>query len=307
MMKFTHALLLLASMSVATLADAQKVSFEGLKRVNGNNLYFKVEGEGEPIIILQGGPGMNMEYIEPHFKELAKTNKLIFFDPRSTGRSEIPDDTLATMHQYLIDDIEGIRKVFGLKKVNILGHSWGAKMAILYAFKYPDNIKSLVLCSASPLSHEYDSVQLAFHDRMAKKPELQEKRMEIIQRHISKIEIQQRLAFMYSLYNFMDIDKIALTYFPNYADAQIALFRGLYYDYKKYDSDLYPYLNKIKTPTLVVHGDVDMLPLQASEKLAKNLGNAKLVRFDKSGNFPFMEEPEKFAKTVHDFIAKQKP
>ena len=305
-MKFTRTLLLLASLSLATLADAQKVSFEGLKKINGNELFFKVEGEGEPILVLQGGPGMNMEYIEPHLKALAKKNKLIFFDPRSTGKSEIPDDTMGTMHQYLVEEIEGIRKAFGIKKLNLLGHSWGAKMAILYAFKYPGNIKSMTLCSAAPLSHEYDSVQVAFHDRMSKKPELQDKRMEIIQRHISKIEIQQRLAFMYSLYNFMDIDKIALTYPPNYGDAQIALFRGLYYDYKKYDSDLYPFVNKIKVPALVVHGDADMLPVQASEKLAKSLGNATLVRFDKSGNFPFMEEPDRFAQTVRDFIAKQK-
>jgi len=306
-MKFTRTLLLLASLSVATAADAQKVSFEGLKKINGNDLYVKVEGQGEPIIVLQGGPGMNMEYIEPHLKELAKKNKLIFFDPRSTGKSEIPDDTLGTMHQYLVEDIEGIRKAFGIKKVNLLGHAWGAKMAILYAFKYPNNVKTLVLCSASPLSHAYDSIQVAYNDKMAKKPELQEKRMEIIQRHISRIEIQQRLAFMYSLYNFMDIDKIALTYPDNYGDAQRALFRGLYYDYKKYDSDLYPYINKIMAPALVIHGDVDALPLQASEKLASSLGKGTLVRFDKSGNFPFMEEPEKFAQTVNAFIAKQKP
>lgn len=305
-MKFTRTLLFLASLSVAMCADAQKVSFEGLKKINGNDLYVKVEGQGEPIIVLQGGPGMNMEYIEPHLKELAKKNKLIFFDPRSTGKSEIPDDTLATMHQYLVDDIEGIRKAFGIKKVNLLGHAWGAKMAILYSFKYPENVKSMVLCSALPLNHEYDSIQIVYHDRMAKKPELQEKRMEIIQRHISKIEIQQRLAFMYSLYNFNDVDKIVLTYLPNYGDAQIALFRGLYYDYKKYDSDLYPYVNKIKTPALVVHGDADMLPVQASEKLAARLGNATLVHFNKSGNFPFMEEPEKFAETVNSFIARQK-
>ena len=305
-MKFTRTLLLLASLSVATLADAQTVSFEGLKKVNGNELFFKVEGEGEPILVIHGGPGLNMEYIEPHMQELAKKNKLIFFDPRSTGKSEIPDDTLGTMHQYIVDDIEGIRKVFGLKRLNILGHSWGAKVALLYALRYPANVKSLVLTNALPLSHEFDSLQIAYNDAMSKKPEMQEKRMEIISRHISRIEIQQRLAFMYSLYNYTDIDKIQLTYPENYADAQIALFRGLSYDYKKYDINFYPYVNKVKTPALVIHGRADGLSLKASEMLQKSLGNAQLVIFDKSGHFPFMEEPEKFAQTVNVFVAKQK-
>lgn len=305
-MKFTRTLLLLASLFVATSADAQKVSFEGLKKVNGINLYCKVIGEGEPILVVQTGPGMNMEYIEPHMHELAKKNKLIFFDPRSTGKSEIPDDTMGTMHKYLVDDIEGIRKVFGIQKLNLLGHSWGAKMALLYALKYPGNIKSLVLTNAYPLNHEFDSLQMDYNDRMAKKPELQDKRMEIIQRHISRIEIQQRLAFLYSLYNFMDIDKIQLTYPDNYGDAQRALFRGLSYDYKKYDTDLYPLLKNVKAPVLVIHGDADGLALKASEKLVESLGNAKLMHFEKSGYFPYMEEPERFASTVNTFIAKQK-
>ncbi len=305
-MKFTRTLLLLASLSVATLADAQKVSFEGLKKVNGNELYFKVEGEGEPILVIHGGPGLNTEYIEPHMQALAKKNKLIFFDPRSTGKSEIPDDTLGTMHQYMVDDIDAIRKVFGIKKMNILGHSWGAKIAVLYALRYPDNIKSLVLSNAIPLNHAYDTLQMVYNDQQSKKPELQDKRMEIISRHISRIEIQQRLSFMYSLYNYNDVDKIKLTYPQNFADAQIALFRGLSYDYKKYDLDLYPHIHKIKVPAIVIHGDADGLSVKASEKLASSLGNAKLIHFDKSGHFPFMEEPDKFAQTVNTFIAKQK-
>ncbi len=307
-MKFTRTLLLLASLLVATYSDAQKVSFEGLKKVNGNNLYFKVIGEGEPILVIHSGPGMNMEYIEPHMHELAKKNKLIFFDPRSTGKSEIPDDSLATMHKFLVEDIDGIRKAFGIQKVNLLGHSWGAKMALLYALKYPANIKSLILTNASPLNHEFDTLQMDFNDRMAKKPELQEKRMEIIQRHISRIEIQQRLAFMYSMYNFMDIDKIQLTFPSNYGDAQRALFRGLSYDYKMYDTDLYPLLKNIKAPVLVIHGDADGLSLGASEKLVSCLGsnNVKLVHFEKSGFFPFMEEPERFATTVNAFVTKLK-
>lgn len=305
-MKFTRTLLLLASLFAATAAKAQKVSFEGLKKVNGNNLYFKVVGEGEPILVLQGGPGLNMQYIEPHMQALAKKNKLIFFDPRSTGKSEIPDDTLGAMHQYMVEDIEAIRKVFGLGKLNIMGHSWGAKMAILYALKFPGSIKSLVLTSAIPLNHEFDSLQAVYNDIQSKKPDLQSKRMEIISRHISRIEIQQRLAFMYSLYNYNDVDKIELTYPQNYADAQIALFRGLSYDYKKYDVNLYPHISKIKVPAIVIHGDADGLSVKASEKLASSLGNAQLIHFDKSGHFPFMEEAEKFAQTVNAFVAKQK-
>lgn len=306
MIKCSRIILLFVVLLYTARTTAQKVSFEGFKKVNGVNLYCKVVGEGTPILVVHGGPGMNMEYIEPHLLLLAKKNKLIFFDPRSTGRSDIPADTTATKHQNLIDDIEGLRKVFGIKKLNILAHSWGAKLAVYYALRYPSAVNKLILSDAVPLNHDYDSLQAAYSNNRSVAPELKDKKFEIMNRHITVIEIKQRLAFMYSMYDYNSIDKINITYPENYGDAQIALFRGLTADYRKYDNDIYPVINRIKQPVLVLHGDADATPVAASVKLAESLGNATLVRFDKSGHFPFIEEPQRFADEISNFINAKK-
>ncbi|OSZ79101.1 hypothetical protein CAP35_12870 [Chitinophagaceae bacterium IBVUCB1] len=298
--------LFLLSLFYASNCIAQDVPFEGIKKINGQTLYFKVIGKGEPLLIVHGGPGLNMQYIEPHLRYLADNYQLIFFDPRSTGASDIPNDSNATEYKYLINDIEAIRKVFNIAKLNILAHSWGAKLALHYALKYPDNLQSLILVAPSALGNSFDTAQQNYMNNRAVQPAFFEKKKEIMQRHISLIEIRQRHAFLFSMYNAEDVDKIALTYPENYAEAQTALFRGLSHDYKIYDTDFYNQLPKIKVPVLIVRGDADAIPLAAQQKMQQSLGNATLVRLSKSGHFPFIEEPERFREVLRAFIDKLK-
>lgn len=91
-------------------------SFTGFKTINNTQLYCKVIGEGEPILIVHGGPGLNHEYFLPFLEHLSKKYKLIFYDQRSSGRSPIPADSNEITFTKFVDDIEGIRKEFGIEK-----------------------------------------------------------------------------------------------------------------------------------------------------------------------------------------------
>lgn len=305
-MKIISFAALLFALLVGYTSNGQEVSFEGLKDINGTKLYCKVIGKGEPLLVIHGGPGMGHQYFLPYMEELAKTHKLIFYDQRSTGKSAIPKDSLGASHKNMINDIEALRKAFGINKVNILSHSWGAKLVVNYALQYPEHIKSLIFCNPSPLNHDYDSIQTAVVNKRKYEPGFKEKKEEIQSKQISIIEIRMRFAFLGSIYSPETIDKIALTFPEDFADRQIALFKGLSSDWKEYDRDMYDDLQKIKSPSLVIHGDADGMPLSASERFAKSLGNGMLVRFEKSGHFPFIEEPERFAETVDGFMKSLK-
>jgi proline iminopeptidase len=283
-------------------AYGQEVSFDGLKEINGIKLYCKVIGKGEPVLVIHGGPGIGHQYFLPYMEELAKTHQLIFYDQRSTGKSAIPKDSLGASHENMINDIEALRKAFGISKVNLLTHSWGAKLVVNYALKYPGNIKSIIFSNPSPMNHDYDSVQAAIVNKKKYEPGFKEKKEEIQNKQISIIEIKMRFAFLGSIYAPETIDKIALTFPEDFADRQIALFKGLGSDWQKYDRDLYPELQKIKSPSLIIHGDADAMPVTAAERFTSSLANARLVRFEKSGHFPFIEEPQKFAETIDSFI-----
>jgi len=128
---------------------------EGYKKVNGVNHFYKIIGKGEAFILLHGGPGMYHDELFPFFLDFAKSNKLIFYDQRGNGKSTMEkiDNTTFTV-ELMIEDLEELRKEFGIDKLNIIGHSWGGLLAMYYAVKYPDNVKRLILVDAAPVNTE---------------------------------------------------------------------------------------------------------------------------------------------------------
>ncbi|MEO6302620.1 MAG: alpha/beta fold hydrolase, partial [Bacteroidia bacterium] len=127
-------------------SQAQK---EGFAKCNNVATYYKTFGEGKPVLIINGGPGMNSNGFTSLAQKLSKKNKTIIYDQRGTGRStlEKTDSTTVTM-DLMIEDIECLRKTLKINKWFILGHSFGGMLASYYATKYPDNIEGIVLSSS---------------------------------------------------------------------------------------------------------------------------------------------------------------
>ncbi len=77
--------------------------------INGVNHFIKKMGQGEPIVVLHGGPGMFHDYLVPHFRSLAKNYQIIFYDQRGCGQTDFPKDTTSINIDYYVEDLEGIR------------------------------------------------------------------------------------------------------------------------------------------------------------------------------------------------------
>ncbi len=149
------AAVLFAFVSLRSIAEAKLQTVEGYKNIYGVRLFYKVIGQGDTILILHGGPGLDHSYMLPQMAELAKTHTLIFFDHRGFGRSDFRLDSAQYQLVNFIDDIEEIRKAFGLQKINLLGHSYGAQLAIHYTLRYPANVRSLILMSPASFNTRY--------------------------------------------------------------------------------------------------------------------------------------------------------
>ncbi len=291
------------ALTVCTISSqAQETVFEGLKDINGTKLYCKVVGKGEPILVIHGGPGFGYDYFLPYLMQLAKEHTLIFYDQRSTCKSAIPADSLGASHKNMIDDIDALRKAFNLKKLNILAHSWGAKLAVNYALLHPASVKSIIFSDPVAMNHQYDSLQMKMLDKKKFSPGFIDKKNEIQAREISIIEIKMRFSFLGSSYSPETADKVSLCFPEDFADKQRSLFAGLSSDWKLYDRDLYADMKNITCPALVIHGDADAMPLEADERFTSSLGKAQMVRLEKSGHFPFIEEPERFTQVINDFL-----
>jgi pimeloyl-ACP methyl ester carboxylesterase len=107
-------------------------------------LAYHLVGEGEPLICLPGGSGRASSYLGD-LGGLSGHRRLVLLDNRGTGGSDRPADPATYRRDRLAEDVEALRLHLGLERIDLLGHSAGAGIAMEYAIDYPDRMRRLVL------------------------------------------------------------------------------------------------------------------------------------------------------------------
>lgn len=126
---------------------------EGSLTVPGAQLYLRDVGTGTTLIVLHGGPDFNHNYLLPEMDTLAGNFRLIYYDQRGRGKSsgEVAPDEVTIESE--VEDLDCVRRHFGLDAVALLGHSWGCLLAMEYATCHPDRTSGLILMNPAPASH----------------------------------------------------------------------------------------------------------------------------------------------------------
>ncbi|GAA3825810.1 alpha/beta hydrolase [Sphaerisporangium flaviroseum] len=115
---------------------------------DGIDLAYHEIGEGVPVVCLPGGPMQDSAYLG-ELGGLSAHRQLIMVDPRGTGQSAIPEDADSYRCDRLVDDIEALRVHLGLDRMDLLAHSAGANLGVLYTARYPDRVSKLMLITPS--------------------------------------------------------------------------------------------------------------------------------------------------------------
>jgi len=281
---------------------------EGWIQVNGTSLYYQIVGEGRPIVIVHGGPGLDHTYLLPQMARPPLHYKLIFYDQRASGKSTSAVDTNSMTMGNFVEDLEGIRKAFGIRKMNLLGHSWGGLVAMFYAVKYPSHLNSLMLVNCSPGSVALRNVSFALMARHTSPSD-----------SIAEVKLGQtegykkrdpetmdkffRILFRGSFYNPRFADSLTLALDTSYA-TKSRLLAYLYKDRELADYNLFPKLKVVDCPTLIVGGDHDLVTPEANVLLNKSIPGSSLVVLRRCGHFPFVERPDKFFAVLESFLEK---
>lgn len=288
-------------------ADPFRVE-EGVKAVNGVDLYYKAIGSGEPIIVIHGGPGMEHSYLLPWLEPLSDRHQVIFYDQRGLGRSTGQIDSSSINMENFIADLDGLRESFGIERVSLIAHSWGGLLAMMYAWRYPDRVRSLVLVNTVEPGKRYEAEmrrnQLARrtqHDALVldslfrsqafqdRTPEAVNQVMWIsIRSTFGDTTLAHRLAVDFRPQTARNLGPIA------------ALLMGPLGDY-----DFWDRLGDISAPTLVLHGDADPIPETMARELARSIPNAQFQTIKGAGHFSFVEKPEEVTSKIEDFLLAQ--
>ena len=294
-------LLLIVFVLVAVVGKAQDTS--GLYPINNTELYLEIMGEGEPILIVHGGPGLNHEYLLPHLAPLAKKHKLIFYDQRSCGKSQL--NVKANMNfATFAADMEAIRVFFHIDKLNILCHSWGALPVATFIQNYPDHVKAVAFINPVPFTDEYamessrNAASRVSSADSLKRIEIM-KSPEFIAGNVKSVSDLMMLSLKQLLCDTANLTKIDPKLPDNYMVASLSLYG---FGREMHDYDFYAQIKDNKTPALIIRGTCDISPEIADTKIAGCFTNAKLYVFEKSGHFAFVEENKLFVKRVNKFF-----
>lgn len=124
---------------------------EGRVEVNGVRLWYRITGEGEPVVQIHGaGFGhFNFDLATP---ELGRHFRVIDYDMRGYGQSDRPVQSYDM--EVWADDLAGLLEALGISRAHVHGTSMGGMIAIVFAGKYPERTASVVInCAAAKLGH----------------------------------------------------------------------------------------------------------------------------------------------------------
>ncbi|MCQ9180161.1 alpha/beta hydrolase [Streptomyces sp. IBSBF 2953] len=130
---------------------------------DGTRLAHHGAGDGPPLICLPGGPMQSAAYLGD-LGGLASRRRLIGLDPRGAGESAAPADPASYRCDRQVDDVEALRVHLGLDRIDLLAHSAGANLALLYAARHPDRVARLLLITPSVYAA---GLEITAEDRLA--------------------------------------------------------------------------------------------------------------------------------------------
>lgn len=116
---------------------------------DGTRLAHHLRGAGEPLAVLPGGPLRASAYLED-LGGLTAHRRLALLDLRGTGDSAAPADPATYRCDRMTEDVEAWRDHLGLDRFDLLAHSAGAALAMLYAARHPHRIRRLLLITPNP-------------------------------------------------------------------------------------------------------------------------------------------------------------
>jgi proline iminopeptidase len=284
--------------------------------VGSASLYARVIGRGQPVIVLHGGPDFDIGYLLPEMDRFSDALRLIYYDQRGRGKSAEnvrPEDVTIASD---VDDLDKVRQHFGLDRTAILGHSWGAVLALEYALRHPDRVSRLILMNPAPASAaDVAILRKSYLEKIG--AEMQRQR-EIVaspayqEGDPAAVTARYRIHFKAAFVQPDAYEKVMARMqaaFVAQGKAGIVEARAvedqLYHGtWEVPGYDLMPKLRSLSVPTLVIAGDRDFIPVEVAQHIATAIPGATLVVIRDCAHFSYLECPAETRKAVDDFLRR---
>ncbi len=277
--------------------------------VAGGSLWTVRQGHGPALDCCHGGPGL-WDYLEPVAAMLDDLVTVYRYDQRSCGRSTGgPPYDVATA----VADLDALREHWGLSQWIVLGHSWGATLALAYGLTHAARTRAVMYLSGTGIDASWRTEYRANRAALFHPDELRQ-----------LADLRARLASTQGA-EFDEVERAycELAWTTDIADhaharelARQLLVDGLHVNFRVNEllgddaerftqrSTLSKQLTALRIPTLVVHGERDPRPARVARQLAEIIPSASYVELPQVGHLPWLEQPDFLRGILRHFLER---
>jgi proline iminopeptidase len=283
------------------------------------SLYAREIGAGPAILVLHDGPEFDHGYLLPDLDQLADSFHLLYYDQRGRGSSadnvRPGDVTLASD----LDDLDKVRQHFQLDQVVLLGHSWGALLALEYALRHPARVSRLILMNPVPVSaSDLAAFRKAYAAGLG--PDFERQKAMVAAAAYQNGDpaaaaARYRLHFKMAFARSEDYERLMAAMQSGFTSqgsagiltARAAEDRLMRDTWQLPGYDLLPKLRSLNIPTLVIAGGHDFIPAEVAANIARAISGARLATLANCGHFAYLECPGEVRGAFSDFFRRSAP
>jgi pimeloyl-ACP methyl ester carboxylesterase len=250
----------------------------GFASVGTDRIYFESSGDGAPLVLVSGGSGMDLRQWHKVFPLLARSHRVIAYDPRGIGNSDNPTEEYSDS-----DDLVQLLDYLQLEKVTLVGLSSSGGFALEFATQFPGRLQNLIASAPFVPGYEFSASMQKRVDRFAEAA--QEGR---------EVFLDTMLAdphFIASASEKAFVRKVLASNFDKRAEFDPLLRMPV-------EPPLIQQLQNIETPVLLLAGGLDHEDiLLRNQYLQRKIHDARVSLIPGAGHNPQLETPV-------DFVAK---
>jgi proline iminopeptidase len=282
---------------------------DGFLNIFGLKIYYRSfgeEGRKGTLVCLHGGPGSEHTYLLP-LADLAKSGyRVVLYDQMGCGKSENPRDKTALNVERHVEELERVRNGLNLGKIHLMGSSWGGMLALSYALKYQENLRSIITTgglASTPLylkevQGRRKKLPRDVYQTMLKyekegdyiNPNYYDAVMYFYRQYLCRLPVWPP-EVQYSIQH-MSMAVYGTMWGPN----EFTCLGSLRY------WDITDQLHKISVPTLITTAKYDEVSPNVAMSMHREIKGSKLATFQKSAHLPMWDEREKYLKVVRTFL-----
>jgi proline iminopeptidase len=269
-------------------------------------------GAGPTLVLVNGGPGDDHTYLRPVAEALSSRFRCVLYDQRGTGHSRLQHLNDQTLHiDRQIDDLEALRAALGIERLRLVGHSWGANLALLYAAALPRNVSRVALVSLGPLDESLSAVASANLVRLLSREEREEwanlhleRKIALRQDDMESVRVADKSLMRLRVKGwFFSPEKASqfLNFYLQNVDTNRFVNEIVMRSYRRVP--VWDSLTRVTAPVLVIYGYQDFEPITMAYTLQQRLGMVEVCLLNECGHLPWMEQPEMFYRELTRFLS----